>query len=278
MLGSEIALYLSEKKKYKIFVTARELKLIKNYNFLENCKILTNVDVLNNSKIEEIIKKIKPNIIINCVGVIKQKFKQDNIKNIFLINSLFPKHLSYLSEVYKYRFIHFSTDCVFSGKSGNYTEESFCDANDYYGISKFLGETVNKKNVVIRTSIIGHELNSNNSLLNWFLTQKKSIKGYSNAIFSGFTTPELARILYNYIIKNEKLSGLFHLSSKPINKYNLLLIIKKIYKKKIKIVKDKKIVVDRSLNSQKFIRMTKFKPRSWEDMIYDLFNYKNLKN
>ena len=82
MLGSEIALYLSEKKKYKILVTVRELKLIKNYNFLENCKILTNVDVLNNSKIEEIIKKIKPNIIINCVGVIKQKFKQDNIKNI----------------------------------------------------------------------------------------------------------------------------------------------------------------------------------------------------
>tara|TARA_B100000925_G_scaffold290821_1_gene276968 strand:+ start:1174 stop:2043 length:870 start_codon:yes stop_codon:yes gene_type:complete len=278
MLGSELASYLVKKNEFKIYLTVRNLKSIRAYNFVKKCKIYHSIDVLNNFIVEKIIKKTKPDIILNCIGLIKQKFNIKNSKNIFLVNSLFPRYLSYLSKIYKYRLIHFSTDCVFSGRIGNYTEQNFCDADDYYGISKFLGEDVDEKNVIIRTSIIGHELNSKKSFLNWFLNQKGSVRGYSKSIFSGFPTYELAKIVYVYFIKNQKLKGLFHLSSNPISKYDLLLIIKKVYNKRIKIFKDKKVIVDRSMNSTKFRDLTKFKPRLWSDMIHDMYNFQNIKN
>ena len=199
------------------------------------------------------------------------------MKSIFQVNSFFPRYLSYLSAKYNFRFIHISTDCVFSGKDRNYTEKHTPDADDYYGISKFLGENIFRNNVIIRTSFIGHNLNSKKSLLEWFLNKSGSIKGYNKSIFSGFPTYELVKIIYKYFLKNKNLNGLYHISSKPISKYELLSIISKIYKKKIKIVKDKKIDINRSLNSKKFKSVTKFKPRSWKNMIKDMYKFKDVK-
>jgi dTDP-4-dehydrorhamnose reductase len=277
MLGSELLYFFSQKNFYEVYATFRNIKKIKNYEFLKNCKIFEEIDVNNNVLMETIIKKIKPNIVINCVGIIKQNLNINNLKNVFLLNSIFPRYLSHLSKKYKFRFIHFSTDCVFSGKKGNYNENDFSDAIDSYGVSKFLGEDITGNNLIIRTSIIGHELKSSKSLLEWFLLQKTSVKGYVKAYFSGFTTNELARILQKYILANKELKGLFHLSSKPICKYNLLRIIKKVYKKKIKIIKNKDIVIDRTLDSTKFKKITKFKPRSWDIMIKDMYKFSHNK-
>ena len=270
MLGSELVYFFSQKNFYEVYATVRD---IKNYEFLKNCQVFNKVDVTNKILLETVIKKIKPSIVINCIGIIKQNLNKKNLKNIFLLNSIFPRYLSHLSKKYKFRFIHFSTDCIFSGKKGNYNENDFSDATDSYGVSKFLGEDISGNNLIIRTSIIGHELKSSKSLLEWFLVQKTSVKGYGNAYFSGFTTHELACILQKYVLKNKKLKGLLHLSSKPISKYDLLLLIRKVYNKKIKIIKNKNVVIDRTLDSTKFKKITKFKPRSWNIMIRDMYKF-----
>tara|TARA_B100000579_G_C22698358_1_gene788539 strand:- start:120 stop:998 length:879 start_codon:yes stop_codon:yes gene_type:complete len=277
LLGSELSYCLSKKKNFKIFLTVRNSDSVKNFKFFKKSNFFKNIDVTNNLIVEKLIRKIKPDIVINCIGIIKQNIQNKDLKDIFLVNSFFPKHLSYLSNKYNFKFIHFSTDCVFSGKGKNYNEKNFPDASDYYGISKFFGENLLRKNVVIRTSFIGHNPNSKKSLLEWFLSQNKSIKGYDKSIFSGFTSYELANIIYKYFLKKENMNGLFHISSKPISKYELLSLIKKVYKKKIKIVKDTKIVINRSLSSKKFKSMTNYKVKSWKSMIKDMYKFRDIK-
>ena len=271
MLGSELVSFFSKKKNLKIYCTVRNKNSIKKLKFYKTCKIYDKIDATNKILVNNLIKKIKPNQVINCIGIVKQNLKNKSYQDLFKINSILPRYLSYLSEKYNFRLIHFSTDCVFSGKKGNYNENHFPDANDDYGISKYLGEELSPKNLIIRTSIIGHEYGSKKSLLEWFL-KKKKIFGFKKAIFSGFTTYEIAKILYKYILKNNKISGILHISSKPISKYDLLSIIKKVYKKKIKIISDEKVIVDRSLSSDKFKNITKFKPKSWEKMIKEMYN------
>ena len=278
MLGSELAFYFYKKKNLKIYLSVRKKNTIKKLKFYKKCKVFDKIDVKNKLTINKLIKKIKPNQVINCIGIVKQNLKNKNYQDLFKINSILPRYLSHLSEKYNFRLIHFSTDCVFSGKLGNYNENHFPDANDDYGISKYLGEELSQKNLVIRTSIIGHEYGSKKSLLEWFLKQKKIVFGYKKAIFSGLTTYEIAKILYRYILKNNKISGVLHISSKSISKYGLLSIIKKVYKKKIKIISDEKVIYNRSLNSDKFKVITKFNPKSWEKMIKEMYIFNNVKN
>lgn len=278
MLGSELAFFLYKKKNLKIYLTVRKRDLIKKLKFYKKCMVFDKIDLNNKLSINKLIKEVKPNQVINCIGIVKQNLKNKSYKDLFKINSILPRYLSHLSEKYNFRLIHFSTDCVFSGKLGNYSENHFPDANDDYGISKYLGEELLPKNLVIRTSIIGHEHGSKKSLLEWFLNQKKKVFGFKKAIFSGFTTYEIAKILYKYILNKNNISGLIHISSKPISKYDLLSIIKKVYKKNIKIISDEKVIVDRSLNSDKFKKITKFKPKSWEKMIKEMYIYNNVKN
>tara|TARA_Y100000813_G_C23954729_1_gene254368 strand:- start:33 stop:518 length:486 start_codon:yes stop_codon:yes gene_type:complete len=153
---------------------------------------------------------------------------------------------------------------------GNYLETDFADANDIYGRSKFLGEISNNGNITIRTSFIGKELGTNRALLNWFLSQKGKIKGYKNAIYSGLTTLEVARVLDKYVIPNPDLKGLYHLSAENIDKYSLLTLLNKVYKKDLFIEEDLNIRIDRSLNSNKFRKETGFKPLKWEKAIQEM--------
>ena len=174
--------------------------------------------------------------------------------------------------------IHFSTDCVFSGLKGNYLENDFADANDIYGRSKFLGEISSEGNITIRTSFIGKELGTNRALLNWFLSQKEKIKGYRNAIYSGLTTLEIAKVLDKYVIPNPDLQGLYHLSADNIDKYSLLSLLNKVYKKNLFIEEDLNIRIDRSLNSYKFRNETGYKPLQWEQAIEEMREFGNEKN
>ena len=151
-----------------------------------------------------------------------------------------------------------------------YTESSFPDAEDLYGRSKFLGEINDINGITLRTSMIGHECNSNNSLLNWFLSNKGAVKGYRNAIFSGLTAIELSKIVDKYIIDNDSIHGLYHVAANPIDKYNLLNLISHIYGKNINIIPDDEVWIDRSLNANCFNKKTGYTPPEWSQLIKEM--------
>jgi dTDP-4-dehydrorhamnose reductase len=170
------------------------------------------------------------------------------------------------------RLIHISTDCVFNGRKGLYKETDLSDAEDLYGKSKFIGELHDLPHAVtLRTSIIGHELNSNDSLVDWFLSQTGTVKGYKKAIFSGLPTVELARVIKDFVMPRTDLQGSYHVSADPIDKYTLLNLIANIYGKEIEIIADEKVHIDRSLNSDKFRQATGYQPPSWPILIEKMY-------
>ena len=234
MLGHVVTKYLEEKK-YNVYATNRREKGLLYFNPLEDIK-----------KIENIINEIKPNIIINCIGILNKEAEENTSKAI-LINSYLPNYLDDLSKMYKFKLIHISTDCVFSGKTGNYTENSVKDAYTIYGQTKALGEINNNNNLTLRTSIIGPDFNPNAiGLFSWFMKQTHEINGYTNAIWTGLTTIELAKQI-EQAIKHD-LSGLYNVvNGKTISKYELLTLIKEEFNKDIIIHKDDSYVCDKSL-------------------------------
>lgn len=208
-------------------------------------------------------------VIVNCVGNIN---KNSLAYDLIWVNSIFPQILKGLVAVTveDVRLIHISTDCVFSGKDGNYTEDSPADATDAYGKTKWLGEIDGDNVLTIRTSIIGRELVRSRGLLEWFISQKGNVvDGYANAIFSGFPTVTFAGIIKDIILNHPHLNGLYHVASEPISKYTLLNLLNN--KLELGISIDKKDCgVDRSLDGSKFNKATGFKPKPWPDMISEL--------
>jgi len=186
---------------------------------------------------------------------------------------LLPHRLAQLCELAQARLIHISTDCVFSGKVGMYSETDSTDADDVYGKSKALGEVAYGSALTLRTSTIGHELQSDYGLLNWFLSQSERCKGFNRAIFSGLPTVVLAMVIRDFVIENKALSGLYHVAAQPINKYELLKLIADVYKKKINIEIDNSFVIDRSLDARKFNLATGYNPPSWESLINTMYQY-----
>ena len=258
MLGHQVYKYLNNEKICKLSGVG------KKDGFFD-------IDVNNFSELKKILKKLKPNIVINCIG--KLKNTNSSVEDIYRTNSLLPKFLEMNSHIMKFKIIHISTDCVFLGTKGSYKEKDFCDAKDHYGISKILGEIKSQNVVNIRTSIIGFETKKRKrGLLEWFFSQKRKIQGYSSAFFSGLTTLELSEILYKYFIKNKKIFNYFlgsvvHISGPKISKFSLLKLISKIFNKKIKIIKSKKIKINRTLNSQKFQKYSGYNKKSWKLML-----------
>ncbi len=188
------------------------------------------VDVTNRDAVAEVIHRVRPEIILNCVGVLI-KGSKEHPENAILINAYFPHLLKKMADEVGAKLIHISTDCVFSGKRGNYTEDDFRDADDVYGRSKALGEVINDKDLTIRTSIIGPELKKNGEgLFHWFMNQHGEINGFKTAIWGGVTTLELAKAIDSAIVQNK--SGLVQLSNGVgIAKYDLLQLFKKIWHK-----------------------------------------------
>ena len=197
---------------------------------------------------------------------------RDPIMSISL-NALLPHRISLICRAAKIRMIHISTDCVFSGEKGNYLESDQSDAEDLYGRSKFLGEVAYPPHsITLRTSIIGRELKTRLGLIEWFLSQKDeaTIRGYTRAIFTGFTTDELSRVIMDKVIPNPELTGLYHVSSDSINKYDLLHITNRAFGRKINILPDEDFFMDRSLDSTRFRQATDYKPPSWIEMIQEM--------
>ena len=235
--------------------------------------IIPNIDIENWNNLIKLFGFIKPDIVLNCVGLIKQIMgDQDNEAAIYM-NALFPHRLSALCQASGARMIHFSTDCVFSGRKGNYCESDPSDALDIYGKTKYLGEVKDNHCLTIRTSIIGHGLESHVSLVDWFLAQKGEIKGYKNVIYSGLPTVEIGQIITEKIIPNQRLKGLYHVSADPISKYELLKLVSAIYDKKIKIQPVDQPVSDMSLNSDRFRKKIGYQPPAWPNLIKKMYHY-----
>jgi dTDP-4-dehydrorhamnose reductase len=273
LLGSELFVNFSKTKNFTVKGSTR-LKSFKNLNFLKRFdvdKIDFNICAKDLTVIKRKIIKFKPDLVINCIGYVKQKIvKKTNPTDVFYVNSIFPKKLYEITKKFNIKLIHFSTDCVFTGSKGNYKESSIPDAKDLYGYSKYLGELTGSNVITVRTSIIGHEINTKFGLLEWFLSQKKKCLGFKNCYFSGLTSFEVFKFLKNNLIMKKKINGLFHLSTKAISKYDLLRIISTIYKKKILIKKDYKLKINRVLISKFVQKNLLYKPPSWVKMINEM--------
>ena len=242
-----------------------------NYGVFNAQNSYSGIDAQNFSRVTDTVYKFKPQVIINAVGIVKQRDEaQDAIPSIE-INSLFPHRLSQLCGETNARLIHLSTDCVFSGSRGMYTEDDREDATDLYGRSKLLGEVKARHAVTIRTSIIGLELSRKRSLIEWFLMQTGVIRGFTKAIYSGFTTREMARVIEFVLLDHPSLSGLWHVSSPAISKYDLLRkLSEKLGRDDVKIHADSSFSCDRSLDGSRFIELTGYAPPSWDNMLDEM--------
>ena len=272
MLGYSLFSNLSEYRELEVYGTVRSVKG-KEHFFIDYAdKITTNVDVEEINILDATVASIKPDVVINCIGLIKQHDISKQHIDAISINSLLPHQLASVCNRYGAKLIHFSTDCVFSGAKGGYLENHTPDAHDLYGKSKYLGEVNYEPHLTLRTSIIGHELSSCVSLIDWFLSQKNKTKGFSKAIFSGLPTCVVAKLLAEYILPKPELTGLLHLSVAPIDKYSLLNLVSTVYRKEIEVVESTELIIDRSLNSDKLRQLISLKIPTWEALVSDMYS------
>ena len=201
------------------------------------------------------------------MGLIKQHPNANDPILALETNALLPHRLAVLCRATQARLVHISTDCVFSGERGNYTEDDISDARDLYGRTKYLGETVAPNAVTLRTSLIGPELHTNYGLLAWFLSQSAPVNGFRKAIYTGLTTDELSRVIAEYVLPNPQIQGLYHVSSDPISKYDLLHLFNRAYARDLPIHAQTSFVCDRSLNSTRFRHATGYSAPTWPDMV-----------
>lgn len=267
MLGNAVLRTFSGDLRFEVSGTARSEPARRLLPDALRDLVVTGIDVEQYDSLVLAFSQIKPDVVINCVGLIKQLSSANDPLTALPINAMLPHRLARLCAINGARLVHVSTDCVFSGNKGMYLESDRPDAYDLYGRSKLLGEVDYDNAITLRTSIIGHELNSTNALVDWFLAQEGSVKGFRHAVFSGLPTAELARVIRDYVLPRPELRGLYHVSAEPIAKYDLLKLVANIYGKRIDIVADDQLKIDRSLNSDRFRRETGYSPADWPELI-----------
>jgi len=267
MLGHTL-FYEYARRGYSVQATVRSAENIEKYFPSDVAKsIVSGIDAGNFETVRRLLHSAGPDIVINCIGIVKQLPEAGDPVASISINALFPHKLAAACREIGSRMIHISTDCVFSGEKGMYTENDRPDADDLYGRSKLLGEVDYPNAVTLRTSIIGHEIGSRHGLVEWFLSQEGRVNGYTKAVFSGFPTIEMARIIADHVIPDSGLTGLYHVSSPPISKYDLLREVAERYGKRIEIEKSDDLRCDRSLDSGRFRKATGYRPPAWPELV-----------
>lgn len=267
MLGSSLFRAFSSDNRYVTFGTIRAAGHARLFQPCLRSALIPDVQVEGEAGLIKAMGQARPHVVINCIGIIKQLPGANDHLASLAINASLPHRLARYCELAGARLIHFSTDCVFSGKLGGYREDDFADAYDVYGRTKLLGEVAYDHALTLRTSIIGHELSSARSLIDWFLSQKGRANGFSRAVFSGLPTIEIARVLKHHVLNDPKLSGLYHLAVDPINKYDLLHLVTQTYGADIELAPDDSLVIDRSLNSGRFRLATGYAPPKWPELV-----------
>jgi dTDP-4-dehydrorhamnose reductase len=272
MLGHR--LLQSWRDRHDVWVTLRQsVAAYGRYAGLFAGRALFDLDVRRLQGVVDAVEAVKPDAVVNAVGIVKQRPSANEAIPSLEINALFPHRLAEVCAAAKARMIHLSTDCVFSGSKGGYVETDVPDAADLYGRSKLLGEVIEPHCLTLRTSIIGLELRRHGSLVEWFLAQRGRIKGFRRAIYSGLTTEEMARAIEHFLVQQPELGGLWHLSSGPIDKYDLLTrLSKRLGRSDLEVVPDDEVVCDRSLDSRALQRKTTYRVPSWDSMLDELAN------
>lgn len=237
---------------------------------LAGARLLTGVDARLSDTVVGALGDARPDVVVNGSGIVKQRPEAKNALESIRVNSLFPHELALLCAASGARLIHVSTDCVFSGRAGCYTEDDRPDPVDLYGRTKLLGEVTGSGCLTLRTSIIGLELQGFRSLVEWFLRQTGEVTGWTRARYSGITTTELSRVLANLVENEPDLDGLWHVSSEPISKYELLVLLRDTLRPDVQIRPDGETEIDRTLDSSRFRARTGYEPPTWVMMIDEL--------
>jgi dTDP-4-dehydrorhamnose reductase len=270
MLGHKLVQVLGAQ--FDVATTIRggssEIQLLGIY---DRHQLIDRVDLNDVESVRRAISAANPDVVINAAGVVKQVPESADAVLMLKVNAIFPQRLAELSFEHGFRLITISTDCVFSGNRGSYSESDLPDARDLYGVSKLLGEVKYDNCLTIRTSIIGRELTDSHGLVEWFLSNRgKTVDGYVNAIYSGFPTVVLADIISNLVREHPKLQGIYHVSSDPISKFELLRLLDQYYDGDVGVKPSDVPVIDRSLDSSAFRKKTAFLPLTWDEMIYKM--------
>lgn len=270
MLGHK--LYQILREKFEVRATVRgSVADYEKFGIFDLTDLIGGVDVQNFDTVIRAFAVSKPDVVINAVGVIKQLPTAKDPIVTLTINSIVPHRLAALSEAAGARFITLSTDCVFNGRRGMYSEADVTDAEDLYGRSKYLGEVTTGNALTLRSSIIGRELGTAHSLVDWFLSNRGgTVKGFRQAIYSGFPTVVMARLISDLIEQHPELAGLYQVSSEPINKYDLLLLLRDAFGVAVEIEAHNDFRIDRSLDSTRFREAVGFQPQPWPQMVQEM--------
>lgn len=272
MFGHQM--YRQLKDRHEVRVTVRRDFIdYQSFDLFQRATTYDHVDATDFSTVVAAVRDFHPDVVVNAVGIIKQLAASKQSIPTLEVNALFPHRLAELTQEIKARLVHLSTDCIFSGEQGGYTEESTPDATDLYGRTKYLGEVSEPHTLTLRKSLIGPELHRKVGLLEWILKQNGEARGFRQAIFSGLSTLELARVVEWLLVDHPKASGVYHVSSEPINKYELMLLVQKAYKLDLIVRPDDTVKIDRSLNSSRFREDFGYVPPSWESMVHELASY-----
>ena len=279
MLGNAMIRVLAEHGEHEVYGTVRSADVAGVDPRGMAAGLFTGIDVGNEDSLTSVFGRLHPDVVINCVGLIKQVAGAEDPLLAIPLNALLPHRLSRLCDTAGARLIHISTDCVFSGQKGGYQEADFADARDLYGMSKYLGEVHAPHAITLRTSIIGHALHGADGLIDWFLAQQQQCVGFAQAIFSGLPTVVLARLVRDVILPDSDLHGLYHVAADPISKYDLLQLVRRVYGKTIEIAPDDRLVLDRSLNAENFRAATGYTSPSWPELVEIMYlDYLQSKN
>lgn len=234
-------------------------------------RVITGVDAAQPHTVDEAIARVRPHAIVNAIGLIKQRSEAEDPIAAIQVNALLPHLLARGAASVGARLIHVSTDCVFSGRTGNYRESDPPDATDLYGRSKLLGEVAGPGALTLRTSLIGRELSRETGLLEWFLSRRnQEADGFTQAIFSGLTTPVLAALIVDLIDRHPQLTGLYHVAAAPIDKHRLLTLLNAAFRANVRLTPSDRLRIDRSLDGSRFQAATGFTAPGWEAMIDQL--------
>lgn len=266
MLGHQLLQSLAPRHEVKVTLR-QDLAAYSSYKLFNNDNAYAGIDIRFLERIVEVMADFRPEAVINAVGIVKQRANAKESIPSLEINALLPHRLAVLCKGIGSRLIHLSTDCIFSGRKGNYLENDPSDAEDLYGKTKYLGEVHEINCLTLRTSIIGRELSRHTSLLDWFLSQTGTVKGFTKAIYTGFTTLEMSSIIEKMLFEYPDAYGVYQVSSDPINKYELLLLIREKLGLDIQIIPDDLFSCNRSLDSSRFRAEFNYTPPTWSAMI-----------
>ena len=273
MLGNAVFRLFADTPGIDVTGTARSGAVTSHFREDLRSRILTGVDVEQLDSLTRTFASVRPDVVVNCIGLVKQLAEADDPLAALPINAILPHRLARLCDVAGARLVHVSTDCVFLGTRGMYKESDAPDAQDLYGRSKLLGEVDYPHAVTLRTSIIGHELGSAHGLVGWFLSQSGPVRGYTKAIFSGLPTVELAAVIRDRILAAPSLRGLYHVAGAPIAKYELLRLVASAYGKSTEIVPDDRVVIDRSLDGSRFSEATGYTAPPWPELVRRMHDF-----